>query len=137
MIVDTTGYRGKVTKTAKIYINNPRDRFHYISVEALIRQAITVSPESVNLDGKAGEVVERVVEIRAEKKRGLRLEPLAFDLERKIAYRMEEVQRGKLYRVYFANRPGPAEFYRGVLKLKTNYPEKPEITIRIRGRFRT
>lgn len=135
MTVDTSGYTGKVRKSAKIYINNPKDKFHYISIEALIKPAITVSPESVHLDGKAGEVVVKSVEIRAEKKNALRLEPLAFDLEQKVTYTVEEIQRGRLYRVHFTNRPGPAEIYRGFLKLKTNYPEKPELSIRIRGKF--
>lgn len=36
----------------------------------------------------------------------------------------------------FTSIPGPAGTYRGVLRLKTNYPEKPEITIPIRARFR-
>jgi len=136
LTVDTTGYPGKVRKTAKIYINNPGDKVHYISVEAQVRPVITVSPESVYLEGKAGEVVEKIVEIRAEKKKSLRLEPLPFDLDQKIAFRLEEVQRGKIYRVYFTNRPGPAENYRGFLKLKTNYPEKAELAIPIRGKFR-
>jgi hypothetical protein len=136
LTVDTRGYTGKVTKSAKIYINNPRDKFHYISVEAFIRPAIVVSPENVQLYGKPGEVVEKIVEIRAEKKKALRLEPIAFDLEQKVTYTVEEVARGKHYRVHFKNRPGPPEIFVGFLKLKTNYPEKPEVTIRIRGKFR-
>ncbi|MEE9421295.1 MAG: OS_HP3 family (seleno)protein, partial [Desulfatiglandaceae bacterium] len=31
--------------------------------------------------------------------------------------------------------PGPPQTYTGFLKIKTNYPEKPEITVRIRGRI--
>ena len=135
MTVDTKGYTGKVRKSAKIYTNDPKDKFHYISIEAMIRPAITVSPESVHLEGKAGQVAERFVEIRAEKKMALRLEPISFDLDQKVTYRVEEVQRGKLFRVHFSNRPGPEGIYHGFLRLKTNYPEKPEVNIRIRGKF--
>ena len=136
MTVDTKGYSGKVTKSAKVYVNSLKDKLHYITVEAFIRPAITVSPGNVQLYGKPGQVVEQIVEIRAEKKRALRLDPIAFDLEQKVAYTLEEVQRGRLFRVHFTNRPGPPELYRGFLRLKTNYPEKPVVTIPIRGRFR-
>ena len=136
MTVDTKGYSGKVTKSAKVYVNSLKDKLHYITVEAFIRPAITVSPGNVQLYGKPGQVVEQIVEIRAEKKRALRLDPIAFDLEQKVAYTLEEVQRGRLFRVHFTNRPGPPELYRGFLRLKTNYPEKPVVTIQIRGRFR-
>jgi len=53
-----------------------------------------------------------------------------------VTYRIEEVEPGRLFKVHFTSIPGPAETYRGVLKLKTNYPEKPEIIIPIRARFR-
>jgi len=48
-----------------------------------------------------------------------------------VTYRIEEVEPGRIFRVHFTSIPGPSGNYRGILKLKTNYPEKPEITIRI------
>jgi hypothetical protein len=135
LTVDTKGYRGNVSKSARILINNPRDKIHHVSVGAFVRQTITVSPENVLLAGKPGEIVVQTVEIRAGKNKNLTLGPLPFDLDHNISYTVETVKKGRLYRVHLTNRPGPAESYRGLLKLKTNYPERPELTIRIRGRF--
>jgi len=134
--VDTRGFKGKVRKAAKVYTNNPSERFHYISIEAFVKTAISVQPEQVFLDGKAGEVVERVVDIKAEKKEALRIEPADFDLEKKVTYTVEEVQPGRHFRIRLSNRPGPAGISHGFLRLKTNYPEKPELSIRIRCKFR-
>lgn len=136
MRVDTRGYTGKVRKSAKVYVNNPQDRFHYISIEALVKPAVSVRPQAVFLEGRAGDVARQSVEIRAEKKRALRLEPSRFDLENKVTYTLEEVQPGVLYRVHFTNVPSPAGITHGFLTLKTNYPEKPEVSIRIRCKFR-
>ncbi|MBN1103361.1 MAG: hypothetical protein JXL84_08120, partial [Deltaproteobacteria bacterium] len=81
-------------------------------------------------------VAQTMVEIRAEKSKALRLEPSFFDLEGKVAYTLEEVQPGKCYRAHFTSQPGRPGIYYGFLKLKTNYPERPEVSIRIRGKFR-
>jgi len=52
-----------------------------------------------------------------------------------VYLRIEEVEVGREFRIHFTSLPGPAGTYRGFLKLKTNYPERPEITIRIKARF--
>jgi hypothetical protein len=89
----------------------------------------------LSLEGKAGEVVNRTAEIRAEKDSPLRLDPFHFDLGEKVTYSLEEVEPGKLYRAHFSNVPGLSGISYGQLRLKTNYPEKPEIRIRIRYNF--
>ena len=134
--MDTKGYWGKIRKTAKVYTNERSDKYHYISIEAFIKTTISVSPEAVHLEGPAGQPVQTTVEIRAERKEPLRLQVAHFDLHEKVAYTIEEVQKGKVYRVHFSNLSKAAEMYHGFLNLGTNYSEKPEISIRIRGKFK-
>jgi hypothetical protein len=50
---------------------------------------------------------------------------------------VEEIEKGRRFKIRFISIPGPPQTYHGFLNLKTNYPEKPEINIRIRGRFVT
>jgi hypothetical protein len=52
-----------------------------------------------------------------------------------VTYSLSEIEKGKLYRVTFQNAAGKRENYRGFLKLKTNFAEKPDVTIWIIGRF--
>ena len=77
-----------------------------------------------------------VVEIKSGIDRPLVIQPEQFDLVGKVDYSLEETQKGKSFRVTFRNIPGPSDFYRGTLTFKTNFPEKPELTIWIFGRFK-
>lgn len=135
MKVDTWRYSGRISKTATIHSNDPRARSRTIALEAYVRPLIRLKPTAVNLEGKAGEVVKGTVEIRTEKDSPLRLGPVHFDLQEKVTYTLEEVEQGRLYRVHFSSVPGLSGYSHGRLTLKTNYPERPEITIRVRCRF--
>ncbi|NVM27094.1 MAG: hypothetical protein HWN70_14420 [Desulfobacterales bacterium] len=104
-------------------------------MKAFVKVPIYLSPRYVYLRGLAGQKITRTVRVRAEGNKPLKLEPSRFDLSTRVTYRIEEVKAGREFKVHFTSIPGPAGTYRGVLKLKTNYPEKPEITIRIRARF--
>jgi hypothetical protein len=89
----------------------------------------------VYLRGHAGQTTTRSVKIRAELDKPLKLEPAHFNLSSKVIFRMEEVEMGKSFLIHFTNIPDSGGIYHGHLKLRTNYPEKPEISIRIRGKF--
>jgi hypothetical protein len=75
------------------------------------------------------------VEIATGLDRPLILTPAEFTLSGKVTYSLSEVEKEKRYRVTFQNIAGIRESYRGFLKLKTNFPEKPEVTLWIVGRF--
>jgi len=100
-----------------------------------VKVPISQSRRAVRLAGKAGEQASAVVEMRAMLDKPLKIEVDSFDLKGKVTYEIEELEEGRVYRVHLKNVPGPAETYRGQLKLKTNYVESPELTILVRGRF--
>jgi hypothetical protein len=62
--------------------------------------------------------------------------PVHFNLAEKLSYTIQEIEKGRKFRIRFTSIPGPAQAYHGILKIKTNYPEKPEIVLRIRGSIR-
>jgi len=64
------------------------------------------------------------------------LTPVRFDLDEKLSFKIMEIEKGRRFRIRFTNPPAPAQAYDGILKLKTNYPEKPEIILKIRVRIR-
>lgn len=136
MRVEAQGYTGKVSKSATVYTNEPQGNSHTITLEAFIRPLISIMPESLFLEGQTGQVVKGSVQIRAEAEKELHLEPVQFDLESKVVYSIEEVKPGKLFMLHFSNVPGLTGMIHGTLRLKTNYPEKPEVNVRIRCRFR-
>lgn len=73
--------------------------------------------------------------ITAGLEKPLRIEPVSFDLSDRISYSIKETQQGHHFVVRLTSIPGTAGRFQGALKLKTNYPEKPEIIIYVRGRF--
>jgi hypothetical protein len=100
-----------------------------------VRVPIHLSTYYVLLAGAGSQEVTKSVEIRAELDKPLRLMPTAFNLEEKLTYTLEEVEKGRLYILHFRSIPGGSGSYQGFLRLRTNYTEKPEITIRIRARL--
>lgn len=136
LAVKTDDYRGKITRGAKVYSNDPRNKPETINIGVFVRVSIRVSPRSVNFRGEAGQVITKTVNIRAGLEKPLSIEPMAFDLDKKVQYRIEPIQEGKNFRIVFTSIPGSVGTYRGSMQLKTNYSEKPVITIPIRGKFK-
>ncbi len=135
MKVETQGYSGKVVKSAQVYSNDPSDRVVNISLEGTVRQWISVTPPSIFIEGQKGQVAKGTVLIRGGEK-PLRLQQVSYDLQDRIIYTVEEVEPGKVYRLHFSSVPELSGIVTGTLILRTGYPEKPEVTIRIRGKFR-
>jgi len=134
--VRTKGYQGAIHKTAEVFTNDPRIKVVTLGVKAFVKVPIYLSSPSAYLYGRPGQSVTYAVEVTAQLDRPLTLKPMEFNLDGKVTYTLEEIEKGRSFKVRFTNIPGPAETYRGFLKLKTNYPERPAIKIRIWGRFR-
>ena len=106
-----------------------------MEVKAFVKVPIYLSSRYVNLRGKEGQSVTRGIEIRAGLDKPLTLKPGQCNLAGKVTYSIEEVDKGRRFKVSFTSIRGVAGSYRGFLNLKTNYDEKPVLNIRISGRF--
>lgn len=133
--LSTRGYEGKVRKAARVYTNDPYNRTERITIEAFVRAPILVAPRSVFLQGRVTERVTKSVDIKGDPGKVLKIEPINFSLNHRVEYNIEELEPGKHYRVSFTSIPNVSNYYHGSLRLKTNYPEKPELYIFVRGRF--
>jgi len=133
--VNTVGYSGLVHKSARVYSNDPQMGEATLLIKALIKVPIYISSRYVYLYGTEGQSITRSVEIRAELDKPLTLSATDFNLTGKVAYTLEEIEKGRKFLLQFKTIPGGAENYQGLLKLSTNYDEKPELIIRVRGRL--
>lgn len=133
--INTTGYDGDIRKRATVYTNDPHKGFEALRVTAFVRGPISLSPRYVYLRVPVGRDVTETVRVKAETNKPLRLEPGRFNLSSKLTYRIEEVEAGREFRVHITSLPNNVGNYRGFLKLKTNYAERPEITIWIKAKF--
>jgi hypothetical protein len=137
LTVKTKGYQGSVRKSARVKTNDPENENVILVIRANVKVPIYVSSRYVHLYGSGDSEVQKTVKIMAELNKPLTLTVAEFIPQDKLKYAIETVQKDKEYRVKFISIPGIKENYRGVLKLKTNYPEKPEITLVIHGRFKS
>jgi hypothetical protein len=131
--IDTKGYQGAILKVASIVTNNPLGIRDTIQVSGIVKPYIALSSKFVELDGAEGQYVSQSVDITAGLEKPLSLEPSDFNLSEKVEYSIAVVEEGKKYRITFKNINGSADRFRGLLKIKTNYPEKPELTIIVKG----
>ena len=134
--IQTKGYKGIVKKGARVKTNDPDKAMVVLTVKGTVKVPIDISPQFVILILKEGQSVSRVVEIRAKTDKPLKLTPADFSLEGKLKYSIEEIEKGRKYIIEFTTLPEKAQDFHGFLKLKTNYPEKPEIALIITGHFK-
>ncbi len=134
--VDTKGYQGNIRKSARVKTNDPEKQTVLLALKAIVKVPINVSSKYVQLYGKGDKEVSRTIKIVAELNKPLNLTVIDFTLKNKLKYTIETVQKGKEYRLRFTSIPNIKENFRGTLKLKTNYSEKPEISFVIHGRFK-
>ena len=87
------------------------------------------------MSGKKGEIKSVDLSISAGLDKPLEITPGKFNLEGKVDYTIEEVEKGKQYKINFRNHPDLKGKLTGVLRLGTNYKEKPEIKIIVNSRF--
>ena len=133
--VHTKGYQGHIHKSAKVNTNDSALKIFNLGIKAFVKVPISLAPRYVYLAGVEGQAVTREVQIKANLDKPLILTPSQFSLEGKLIYTIVEAVKGQEFKVRFTALPGPPQNYYGFLKLGTNYPETPEISIRIRGRF--
>jgi len=130
------GLSGKIKKTTKVYTNDPINSVETLTITAFVKVHVNISPKQVNFYGYEGQVMTRHIKITANEERSLKLEPIYFDLTEKVTYQIEVIEPGKKFEIHFKNVPSPAGNFKGLFRLKTNYPEKPEISIQVTGKFR-
>jgi hypothetical protein len=133
--MDTMGFKGKIKKSTRVFTNDPNKKMIVLHMEAFIRVPIQISKEYVVFKGAAGEILSKSIDIKAMEETPLKLDVTEFTLHEKVTYDIQEIEKGRVFRLSFWNEELKVGMFSGHLKLGTNYPEKPEILIKIRGRF--
>ncbi len=133
--VRTKGYEGEIYKNAMVNTNDPVLNVINLWIKAFVKVPIQLSSRYVFLNGVEGQEVTKEVQIRSNLDKPLVLTPGESDLDRKLTYTIDETVKGREFRIRLRAIPGPPQTYYGFLRLKTNYPEAPQITIGIRGQF--
>jgi hypothetical protein len=133
--ISTRGREGALIKRIRVHTNDPLHRIALLTIKASIKVPISVSSRYAYLTGSADAAQSKTITVNAMLPRPLSLEPIHFSLAQKMSYQIIEQDPGRRFLIKITSIPGPAGQYAGKLKLKTNYPEKPELVFFIRGKF--
>ncbi len=127
--INTKGYRGSHTWRVMVLTNDPQAQKTYLHIKAGIKTAVYLSSHRVYLYAIEGQDAAKSIIVRGEQPEPLTIEPEEFSLDGVATYEIMEMEKGRRYKIRFAVVPGEPKFTRGHLKIKTNYPEKPSMTI--------
>lgn len=130
--MDTKGYQGVFSKSARVYSNDPAQMGLRLTVSARIRTFIEIRPQFLRITETEGAIVKGEVELSSMVgQQPLELKPEEFTLEDKMTYAVQEVKKGQTYKIVFTGKSPADKGYRGHLKLKTNVPQHPEVTVNV------
>ena len=131
--VNTKGMQGKMNKTARVMSNDPKRPRVTIGMKGNIWVPIHLHPTYAQLTGVLGDTIKTVVHLRGEKEDPLVIKIASVSIPDKVAVELNELEKGRRYHLEIRNKVERAMSYRGRVTLTTNYPEKPEIIVRIAG----
>jgi hypothetical protein len=131
--VDLKGYQGKVSKSATVFSNDPQQPNFQLTLTGKVRAHIEIKPGAFVQFSSAPGGDEKIVELLAVD-REFRIVQVENGLEGKIRTQLETVVPGKQYRLKVTSLQKEGNFF-GLIRCKTDHPQKPEIQIRVSGHF--
>jgi hypothetical protein len=100
------GYQGTISKSARVYSNDPKNRQATLTLTASVKVPIHLNPNSVCFSCKEGERITRTVSIKAGLEKPLKLTKDTFTLAEKLDYRIEKLKKDEILRsISLATRP--------------------------------
>ena len=135
LAIKTDAYSSPIQKGAKVFSNDPDNREALIRIKAHVVNYLTVSPPTVYTRKSNDAFTDAVATIATDREPPLELEVASFTIPEKVEYTIDEIIKGKTFKVKFHQVQKSDEAYRGLLILKTNYKDKPTLRILVRSRF--
>lgn len=134
--VHTKNYAGNLHKSARVSTNDPNKPTLIIGVKGVVWAPIAVKPQYARLHGISGQDVETTIHVHANKAEPLEVELASVSIPDKVTAELKALETNRIYQLKLRNKVQGEAHYNGQVKLTTNYPEKPELIIRISGNVR-
>lgn len=135
--VNTTGYQGKITKSAQVTTNDPRQRKSKIYLAMNVRTYIIVKPGSkILLRGTVGEDIRRVVSIRPIDDQPLEITKVQSNLGSAIDYKLNRKDDSHQYELEVVSKATDRKTASGYITLHTNHPKKKVVKLSVHIRIR-
>jgi hypothetical protein len=135
--VNTTGYRGKITKSARVTSNDPAQRKSKIYLAMNVRSYLVVEPGTkIVLRGTVGEDVRRVVRIRPVDDQPLEITKVQSNLGSAIDYKLNRKDESNQYELEVVSKATERKTASGFITLHTNHPKKKVVKLSVHIRIR-
>jgi len=135
--VNTTGLQGKITKSAQVTTNDPKQRKSKIYLVINVRTYIIVEPGTkILLRGTVGEDSRRVVHIRASDDQPLEITKVQSNLGSAIDYKLNRKDDGHQYELEVVSKATDRKTASGYITLHTNHPKKKVVKLSVHVRIR-
>jgi hypothetical protein len=137
LTIKTEGYQGRVTKSALVKSNDPRQQSLSIFLSAQIRSYIVVEPAlRALLQGVVGDEIRQVLQIRAGDGYPLQIRETSTNIGQWLDYRLVSKGDNSQYDLELQSKAQGQASVGGYIRLVTNHPKKPEVTIPVQLRVR-
>lgn len=134
--VNTSGYQGRITKSAVVFTNDPAHRKAVIMLSINVRPYIVVEPAPrVLLCGIAGDAIRQVLEISANDDYPLEITSIETNLRPSIDCTLKRTDSHR-YELHVVSKARGRNFARGFLRLLTSHPQKKELRLPVHIRVR-
>lgn len=135
--VNTRGFYGKITKSARVTTNDPRQRHTKIYLSINVRTHIVVEPgPKIILRGIVGDDVRRVLRIRAADGQPLEITRIDTNLRSVIDYKLTRKDDTNQYNLEVSSKATGGKSASGFLTLQTNHPKKKILRLSVHVRIR-
>ena len=135
--VNTSGFQGKVTKSAQVTTNDPSQRNSRIYLSIDVRAHILVEPGSkIMLQGIVGDDIQRVIHIRSAENQPFEITRIDSNLRSVIDYQLSRKDDSSEYDLQVVSKASEEKTTSGFLTLYTNHPKKKIIKLSVHLRVK-
>jgi hypothetical protein len=130
--VNTSGFQGKVTKSAQVTTNDPKQLNGKIYLSMDVRSHIMVEPgPKILLQGIVGDDIQSVVHIRSAENQPFEITRIETNLRAVIDYELSPKKDSSTYTLKVMSKAAEQESANGFLTLHTNYPQKEVLKLSV------
>ena len=135
--VNTSGFQGKVTKSAQVTTNDPSQRNSRIYLSIDVRAHIIVEPgPKIMLQGIVGDDIQSVIHIRSAENQPFKITRIDNNLRSVIDYKLNRKDNGSEYDLQVVSKASDQKIASGFLTLHTNHPKKKVVKLSVHLRIK-
>jgi len=135
--VNTGGFQGRVTKSAQVTTNDPKQRSSKIYLSIDVRAHIIVEPgPKIMLQGIVGDDIQSVVHIRSAEQQPFKITRIETNLRSVIDYELSPKDDSDSYTLKVISKTADQKTASGFLTLHTSHPQKKVVKLSVHLRVK-